>query len=111
MGQKILVVLSLCSKRLSCGIYWFKISVCDAVSEFNDDICKVKVLHMFTQGIIGQLKSSLNSQSAFQFFLVELRLLRKSSNFLLLRVILTSYMMLKFTKSNKFYWVQVAMNE
>lgn len=77
MGQKILVVLSLCSKRLSCGIYWFKISVCDVVSEFNDDICKEKVLHTFTQGIIGQLKSSLNSQSAFQFFLSRIEIAEK----------------------------------
>ena len=42
----------------------------------------------------------------FNFFAVKLKLLKKSSSFLLLRVTLTSYVVLAMKKSNKFQCVQ-----
>lgn len=31
-----------CLKRLFCGIYCFRISICNTVSQFNDGACKQK---------------------------------------------------------------------
>ena len=42
----------------------------------------------------------------FSLFVAKLKLVEKTSNFLLLGVTLTSYMVLKFKQSKKFDWVQ-----
>ena len=47
---------SCCSKRLFCGIHFFMISICDAVSQFNDGA--MEMYHLIIHKELGQLKHS-----------------------------------------------------